>query len=67
MRIQTLNSRFICSVALYPSPPLQLIMEEEQGSPDYRFLFDLTTKEHIYYRQALGQGVFCSTSSWCGV
>ncbi len=29
-------------------------MEEEQGSPDYAFLFDLTSKEHIYYRWGSG-------------
>lgn len=29
---------------------MQLIMEEEQGNPDYIFLFDLTSPEHLYYR-----------------
>jgi len=25
-------------------------MEEEQGSPDFTFLFDLSSPGHIYYR-----------------
>ena len=38
------------STQFLPFPSLQAIMELEQKSPEYAFLFDLKSPEHTYYR-----------------
>lgn len=30
--------------------PSQLVMEEEQNNPEFSFLFNLDSPEHVYYR-----------------
>jgi hypothetical protein len=39
-------------VSGYVVVAVQLVMEAEQSNPEYSFLFDLTSPEHIYYRCA---------------
>ncbi len=44
---------------LPPCRPRQVIMELEQGKPEYGFLFNLQSPEHAYYRwrlYSLGEG-----------
>jgi U2-associated protein SR140 len=34
-------------------PALQIVMEREQGNPEFAFLFDTRCPEHAYYRWRL--------------
>jgi U2-associated protein SR140 len=39
----------------------QLMMMEQQGRPEFNFLFDLDSPEHIYYRWRL----YSLAGGWC--
>lgn len=48
-----ISQRYLTHALMPAVPALQIVMEREQGNPEFAFLFDTRCPEHAYYRWRL--------------